>query len=202
MSFEQILFYIFATVAVVGALRMITTPNPVHAALYLVLTFFNVALVWILLEAEFLGLLLILVYVGAVMILFLFVVMMLDINTAPMREGFVRNLPVGLFVALLMIVEIALVVGPRFFGLEVVSSPAPRPEGYSNTGAIGEVLYTEYVYAFEIAAVILLAAIVAAIGLTLRRRKGVKYQDIGRQLDVRREDRVRMVRMDAEKQQD
>lgn len=200
MSFEQFLFYVFAAVAVASALRMITTPNTVHSALYMVLTFFTTALLWILLEAEFLGIVLILVYVGAVMVLFLFVVMMLDINTSQSREGFVRNLPVGILVAAIMIVEIALVVGPTFFGGEMYADPAGKPAGYSNTEEIGAVLYTEYVYAFEIAAVILLAAIVAAIGLTLRRREGTKHQDPAKQVRVRREDRVRIVSLESEKQ--
>ena len=198
MSFIKLLFFIFSSVAVLSAFRMVTTRNPVHAALYLILTFFSTALVWLLLEAEFLGIVLLLVYVGAVMVLFLFVVMMLDINTAPMREGFIRFLPVGAGVAVVMIVEMSLVLGPRLFGLDIYPAPEPKPADYSNTAELGSVLYTVYVYPFEIAAVILLVAMVAAIMLTLRRRPGVKYQDAAAQAKVRREDRIRMVSMPAE----
>ncbi|HET19087.1 MAG TPA: NADH-quinone oxidoreductase subunit J [Chromatiales bacterium] len=198
MSFIKLLFFIFSSVAVLSAFRMVTTRNPVHAALYLILTFFSTALVWLLLEAEFLGIVLLLVYVGAVMVLFLFVVMMLDINTAPMREGFIRFLPVGAGVAVVMIVEMSLVLGPKLFGLDIYPAPEPKPADYSNTSELGSVLYTVYVYPFEIAAVILLVAMVAAIMLTLRRRPGVKYQDASAQAKVRREDRIRMVSMPAE----
>ncbi|MFP4155366.1 MAG: NADH-quinone oxidoreductase subunit J [Halothiobacillaceae bacterium] len=198
MTLYQFLFYVFASVAVLSAIRVITVKNPVHAALFLVLTFFSTALVWVLMEAEFLGIVLILVYVGAVMVLFLFVVMMIDVNLAPLREGFVRNLPVGVFVALVMVIELALVLGPATFGLEVIPAPEPAEAGTSNTQAIGEVLYTKFVYPFEIAAFILLVAIVAAITLTHRRRQGALYQNIDEQVRVRREDRVRLVRMEAE----
>jgi len=198
MSFIKLLFFIFASIAVLSAFRMVTTRNAVYAALYLILTFFSTALVWLLLEAEFLAIVLVLVYVGAVMVLFLFVVMMLDINTAPMREGFIRFLPVGATVAAVMIIEMSLVLGPKLFGLDVYPQPAPKPADYSNTAELGSVLYTVYVYPFEIAAVILLVAMVAAIMLTLRRRPGVKYQDAAAQAKVRREDRIRMVSMPAE----
>jgi NADH-quinone oxidoreductase subunit J len=198
MSFIKLLFFIFTSVSVLSAFRMVTTRNPVHAALYLILTFFSTALVWLLLEAEFLGIVLILVYVGAVMVMFLFVVMMLDINTAVMREGFVRFLPIGAAVAVVMIVEMSLVLGPKLFGLDIYPAPAPKPADYSNTAELGGVLYTVYVYPFEIAAVILLVAMVAAIMLTLRSRSGVKYQDAAAQAKVRREDRIRMVKMPAE----
>lgn len=199
MSFEKILFYILASITVITALRVITVKNPVHAALFLVLTFFSTAMIWILLEAEFLGIVLILVYVGAVMVLFLFVVMMIDVNIAPMREGFIRNLPVGVFVALVMIIELALVVGPSVFGLQSYPAPAPAPAGTNNTLALGQVLYTDFVYAFEIAAFILLVAIVAAIALSQRRRSDAKYQDAAAQAKVRREDRLRIVSMPAVK---
>lgn len=196
MAFQQFVFYFLATVMVLAALRMITVRNPVHAALFLVLTFFNAAGLWILLEAEFLGIVLVLVYVGAVMVLFLFVVMMLDINIARLREGFIRFLPLGVLVAFLMAFEISLVVGAKYFD---VHPPQPAPADYSNTEALGNVLYTQYVYPFEIAAVILLVAIIAAIALTMRRRPETKFQDPAEQIKVRRQDRVRLVRMDAEK---
>jgi NADH-quinone oxidoreductase subunit J len=197
------LFYVFGAVLVFAGAMVITVRNPVHAALFLVLAFFNSAGIWLLLEAEFLAIALVLVYVGAVMVLFLFVVMMLDINLAPLREGFIRYLPVGALVAGLVAVELFLVVGSaRWFGPAVY--PAPRPAGadYSNTAELGSLLYTTYVYPFEIAAVILLVAIVAAIALTLRRRKGVKPQRPEEQVRVRREDRVRLVQLPAEKQTD
>ena len=199
MSLYQILFYVFASVAVVAAIRVVTVRNPVHAALFLVLTFFSTALVWILMEAEFLGIVLLLVYVGAVMVLFLFVVMMLDVNLAPLREGFIRNLPVGVFVALVMIVELALILGPASFGLDLYPAPEPASADAGNTLAIGQVLYTRFVYPFEIAAFILLVAIVAAIALAHRRRPGVHYQDIDAQVRVRAEDRVRIAQLDADK---
>jgi NADH-quinone oxidoreductase subunit J len=194
MSFQQIVFYFFATVLVLAALGMISVRNPVHAALYLVLAFFTSAAIWLLLEAEFLAIVLVLVYVGAVMVLFLFVVMMLDINIAQMRAGFMRFLPVGVVVAALMVVEMVLVVGAKRFQ---VAPPAPAPADYSNTQALGEVLYTDYVYPFEIAAVILLVAIIAAITLTLRRRPGTKYQNPAAQVKVHPEGRVRLVDLDS-----
>ncbi len=197
MSFVKLLFLVFASSAVLSAFLMITTRNTVYAALYLVLTFFSTALTWLLLEAEFLSIVLILVYVGAVMVLFLFVVMMLDINAAATREGFVRFLPIGAGVAIIMMLEMSLILGPKLFGLDVYPAPAPKPADYSNTEAIGSVLYTVYVYPFEIAAIILLVAMVAAIMLTLRKRPETKYQNAGAQAKVRREDRVRMVKMDA-----
>jgi len=201
MSIEPILFYLFSAVLVMAALLVITVKNPVFAALFLVLAFFTSAAVWMLLEAEFLSIVLVLVYVGAVMVLFLFVIMMLDINLTPLREGFIRYLPVGIFVAVLMLVEIALVVGPANFGLQQIAAPAGHPADYSNTSALGDVLYTVYVYPFEIAAVILLVAIIAAISLTMRRRPQTKYQNPAEQVNVRRADRVRMVKMTAEKRE-
>ncbi|MCG5501557.1 NADH-quinone oxidoreductase subunit J [Ectothiorhodospira lacustris] len=196
MSFEQFLFYFFSTVLVGSAVAMITVRNPVHAALFLVLAFFTCAAHWIMLEAEFLGILLVLVYVGAVMVLFLFVVMMLDINVARVREGFARLLPVGLVVAVGMMVVMAMVVGAKVFQVE---SPGRADADYSNTEAIGRLLYTEYVYPFEIAAVILLVAIIAAIVLTLRRRRDSLYMDPAEQVRVQRKDRVRLIKMEAEK---
>lgn len=196
---EHIIFYIFAAILVLSALMVITVRNPVHAALFLVLAFCTSAALWLLLEAEFLAITLVLVYVGAVMVLFLFVVMMLDINLTVLREGFARYLPVGALIALLILVEMALVVGPGHFGLDAVAPPVPHASGYSNTQALGNVLYTVYVYPFEIASVILLVAIVAAIALTLRRRPQAKYQDPAQQVLVRRADRVRIIKMSSEK---
>lgn len=195
MNFQVFVFYFFATVMVLSALRMITVRNPVHAVLFLVLTFFTSAALWLLLEAEFLAIALVLVYVGAVMVLFLFVVMMLDINVARMREGFIRFLPVGVFVAFVMVVEMALVVGSKVFD---VQQPERAASDFSNTEALGKVLYTDYIYPFEIAGVILLVAIIAAITLTLRRRPETKYQNPARQIKVRRADRVRLVKMKSE----
>ena len=198
---QQVVFYIFAAIMVFAGAMVISVRNPVHAALFLVLAFFSSAAVWLLLEAEFLAIALVLVYVGAVMVLFLFVVMMLDINMAPLREGFIRYLPVGIVIAVLVAVQLVLVVGSSYFGLESFPAPEPRPAEYSNTEALGNVLYTTYVYPFEIAAVILLVAIVAAIVLTMRRRPHIKRQRPDRQVAVRRSDRVRLVSMAPEKKQ-
>jgi len=197
-SVTKILFYAFAIVLVAAALRVITARNPVHCALSLVLAFVASSGLWLLIEAEFLAVVLVLVYVGAVMVLFLFVIMMLDVNLVPLREGFIRYLPVGALVALLIVVQLALVLGPGTFGLEQVPSPAAHPADYSNTEALGMVLYTVYVYPFEVAAVVLLVAIVAAIALTMRRRVGLKRQSPHEQVRVRREDRVRLVKMPSE----
>jgi NADH-quinone oxidoreductase subunit J len=196
---EQLIFYIFSAILLFAGIRVITARNPVHCALYLVLAFFTSAAIWLLLEAEFLAIVLVLVYVGAVMVLFLFVIMMLDINLAPLREGFARYLPVGILVAFLIASQLALVVGAKHFGIDVVPAPQRHGAGYSNTEELGSVLYTVYVYPFELAAVILLVAIIAAIALTMRRRKGIKYQRPSSQVSVRQEDRVRIVKMPAEK---
>ena len=198
MEFKNILFYIFSAVTVFAALRVITARNPVHAALFLVLAFFTSAALWLLIQAEFLAIVLVLVYVGAVMVLFLFVIMMLDINVAPLREGFIRYLPVGAAVALIIVIEMALVVGSSYFSTDQFSLVA-RAADYSNTKELGSVLYTLYVYPFEIASVILLVAIIAAISLTMRRREGTKYQNPAQQVRVSRDDRVRLVRMASEK---
>ena len=198
MSFEKFLFYVFAALLVFAATMVITRKNPVHSALFLVLAFFNSAGLWMLAEAEFLAIALVLVYVGAVMVLFLFVVMMLDINIAELRAGFVRSAPVAILVALLMVVEMILVVGPARFGLEAVAAPEPKDASYSNTEQLGLELFTNHLYAFEIAAVILLVGIVAAIGLTMRKRPETKYQDPARQIAVKARDRLRIIKMDAE----
>jgi len=201
MNIEGILFYVFAAILLIAALRVITARNPVHAALYLVLAFFTAAAIWMLLRAEFLAIVLVLVYVGAVMVLFLFVVMMLDINLDRLREGFWSYLPLGLGVGVLMVIEMVLVLGGKYFGRAAMPNPADPGAAYSNTKVLGRLLYTEYVYPFEIAAVILLVAIVAAIALTLRGRKDSKHQDPAAQIAVKRADRVRMVSMPSEKKE-
>jgi len=195
--FETVVFYVFAAILLLAALRVITARNPVHAALYLVLAFFTAAGIWLLLRAEFLAITLVLVYVGAVMVLFLFVVMMLDINLERLREGFWKNLPLAVVVGGVMAFEMVAVLAQRYFGVPTRTPMVPAD--YSNTKELGRVLYTQYVYAFEIAAVILLVAIIAAIALTLRRRKDAKAQDPARQVAVRRADRVRMVSMPSER---
>ena len=174
---ELAVFGVFAAILVFAAFRVITVRNPVHAALFLVLAFFSSACVWILLEAEFLAIVLVLVYVGAVMVLFLFVVMMLDINLSPLREGFTRYLGLGAAVAALIVVQLLLVLGSGRFGPDLVRAPVRRDADYSNTEELGVLLYTVYAYPFEIAAVILLVAIIAAISLTMRRRPGIKAQN-------------------------
>ena len=194
---EQIIFYCFSALLLFSATMVITVRNPVRAALFLVLAFFTSAGIWLLLEAEFLALTLVLVYVGAVMVLFLFVVMMLDINLTSLQEGFTRYLPLGILVAALITIEMLAVLGAAHFGLDIVPAPDPQPDDYSNTRAIGLVLYTTYVYPFEIAAVILTVAIVAAITLTLRVNKSRKSQVVSDQIKVRAEDRLRIVKMDA-----
>jgi NADH-quinone oxidoreductase subunit J len=201
MGFERFVFYVFAAILVFAAGRVITVRNPVHAALHLVLAFFTCAGLWLLLEAEFLAITLVLVYVGAVMVLFLFVVMMLDINVSPLREGFVKYLPVGFTVALLIFAEMFMVLGVKNFGAEVVAIPQRHGADYSNTRELGNVLYTDYVYPFEIASVILLVAIIAAIALTMRKRPETKAQNPVEQVAVKRADRVRLVEMEAEKKQ-
>ncbi len=195
MGLESVTFYILSTILVGSAVLVVTLRNPVFCALALVLAFFTSAGIWILLEAEFLALTLILVYVGAVMVLFLFVVMMLDINLAVLREGFARYLPFGLGVALVLVAQLALIVGPEQFGLEAMPNPAPHAADYSNTKEIGSVLYTVYLYPFELAAVILVVAIIAAISLTLRRRRKKQTMSVDEQVKVRSKDRVRLVKM-------
>jgi NADH-quinone oxidoreductase subunit J len=195
---EAVIFYIFAIATVISACAVVTVRNPVHAALFLVLTFFTSAVIWMSLEAEFLAITLVLVYVGAVMVLFIFVVMMLDINVARLREGFVRYLPLGLAVAAIMLLLMLSVVTSDVFVMEVGSEPLPKAADYSNTKALGAVLYTDYVFGFEIAAVILLVAIIAAISLTMRKRTQTKYQIPSEQIKVRKADRLRIVKMPSE----
>ncbi|MEO6749363.1 MAG: NADH-quinone oxidoreductase subunit J [Casimicrobiaceae bacterium] len=195
MNFETALFYFFAAILIFAALRVVTARNPVHAALWLVLAFFTAAAIWLLLRAEFLAIVLVLVYVGAVMVLFLFVVMMLDVNFDNLRQDFRSYIPVGATVGLLVLLEMTLVLVGGGLGKRaavVVAQP-------SNTKALGRLLYVDYVYPFEIAAVILLVAIIAAIALTWRPRKDSRYQNPAEQVKVRRADRVRLIKMTAEK---
>ncbi len=196
---EQLVFYFFAILLVFAAGMVITVKNPVHAALFLVMAFFSSAAIWLLLEAEFLAITLVVVYVGAVMVLFLFVIMMLDINLAQLREGFAKYLPVGGLVAFLMMVAMSWVVGSRYF--RSVRGADPQPADYSNTNELGKALYSDYIYPLEIAAVLLLVAIVAAIALTMRERRQLKTQKPELQVTVKREERVRLVKMAAEKKQ-
>jgi len=196
MSVSEILFYAFSAVLVVAALGVITARNPVYAALFLVLAFLNSAVLWLLMEAEFLAIVLVLVYVGAVMVLFLFVVMMLDVNLSQLREGFTRYAPLGLLIAGIVVFEITSVVYVKSLG-NTREVPAAAATG-SNTQALGELLYTKYLYPFELASVLLLVAIVAAIVLTMRHRVGLKAQDVAGQVAVRAKDRIRLVKMKSE----
>jgi NADH-quinone oxidoreductase subunit J len=198
MIFQDYVFYSLAAILLFAGLRVITARNPVHAALFLVLAFFTAAGIWLLLEAEFLAIALVLVYVGAVMVLFLFVVMMLDINLDKLREGFWAYLPMAGFIGVLMAVEMVMVLGGKHFGIERVSTPVPHPAGYSNTAELGRLLYTDYLLPFELASVVLLVAIIAAIVLTLRDRKDSKYIDPADQIKVKRADRIRIVSMKSE----
>jgi NADH-quinone oxidoreductase subunit J len=198
MTFELVCFYFFGAVAAAAALSVISVKNPVVAALCLVLTFFSIACVWLLAQAEFLAVALVLVYVGAVMVLFLFVVMMLDVDFAPVREGFVRFLPVGVVVAVVMLTEMLMMIGVRTLQMPVNGDPAALA-GMSNMGWLGRTLFRDFLLPFEVAALILTVGLIAAIPLTLRKRTGIKTQNPGRQVMVRREDRIRLVKMDAVK---
>jgi NADH-quinone oxidoreductase subunit J len=195
----ELLFYAFATVLVAAGVGVITVKNPVYAALCLILAFVTSAVLWLLLEVEFLAITLVLVYVGAVMVLFLFVVMMLDINTATLREGFLRYAPVGAIVAGVIVLELMFVIWFRS-GMSSGEARVPRPLDYSSTEVLGTELYTNYLYPFELAAMLLLLAIVAAIVLTMRQRPGLKVQNVSAQVAVRREGRVRIVSMPAERE--
>lgn len=199
--FVTILFYTFAAVLVAAALGVIVARNPVHSALSLVLCFITSAAIWLLIEAEFLAVVLVLVYVGAVMVLFLFVVMMLDIDFEELRSGFTRYAWLGWITALVVILEIVGVVTARTLGVDVTRGAEPLPADYSNTTELGRVLYTDFAYPFELAAVLLLVAIIAAIALTMRRRVGLKYQDVRRQVAVDPKDRIRIVKMAPEKRE-
>jgi NADH-quinone oxidoreductase subunit J len=194
MQFTDFVFFTLATILLFAAARVITTRNPVHAALHLVLAFFTAAGIWLLLEAEFLAIALVLVYVGAVMVLFLFVVMMLDINIDKLREGFWEYLPMAGIIGLLMAVEMVMVLGGKYFA---ATKAIAKPEGYSNTAELGRVLYTDYLLTFELASVVLLVAIVAAIALTLRDRKESKSMNPAKQVLAKKADRLRIVKMDA-----
>ncbi len=196
MSFFDVVFYLFAAITVMAGMGVVLARNPVHAALFLVLAFCSCAGIWMLLEAEFLAIALILVYVGAVMVLFLFVVMMLDLNLVKLREGFWRWFPFGALIAGLMVFEMVWVLGSR--QTADVTTAVVHAADYSNTKELGRLLYTHYVYPFEIAAVILLVAMVAAIALTLRRRQGVKSQNISEQVKAKKADRLRIVKMKSE----
>ncbi|MEM7055231.1 MAG: NADH-quinone oxidoreductase subunit J [Pseudomonadota bacterium] len=200
MPIVELVFYLFGGVLVASALCVITSRNPVYSVLFLVLAFFSAACIWLLLEAEFLAIVLVLVYVGAVMVLFLFVVMMLDINVAKLKAGFARYLPVGLLVALAMAAQLFILIWTRGLESQVLVYGSEPAE--SSTRSLGEWLFTRYLYPFEIAGIILLVAIVAAISLTHRRRPQTKYQDPAEQVKIKRDDRVRLVKVDAESLQE
>jgi NADH-quinone oxidoreductase subunit J len=193
-----ILFYVFAAILVATSLGVILSRNPVHAALSLVMCFFTSAVLWLLIEAEFLAIVLVLVYVGAVMVLFLFVVMMLDINLEELRSGFTRYAWFGWITAAVVVLEVAGVVLTKRLGIDVTRGAAPLPAGYSNTQELGALLYSKYAYPLEIAAMLLLVAMVAAITLTLRHRPGLKLQDVGKQVAAKASERVRIVNMQSE----
>ena len=197
--FQLVCFYAFAAVTVVAALGVITLRNSVHAVLSLVLTFFSTACIWLLAEAEFLAIALIVVYVGAVMVLFLFVVMMLDIKQEHLREGFIRYLPVGIVVAVVMLVEMLALIGVRTMHEAVMGANPATAAGMSNTQWLGQALYTQFLLPFEIAALILTVGVVAAVALTLRHRGGTRHQTAAQQVAVKATDRVRIVKMAAER---
>jgi NADH-quinone oxidoreductase subunit J len=199
--FVEILFYAFAAILLVAGITVITSRNPVYSALSLVVCFVTSAALWLLIEAEFLAIVLVLVYVGAVMVLFLFVVMMLDINIEKQRGGFTRYAWLGVLVTGVVIAEIVGVVWARRLGVDATRGAAPLPAGYSNTADLGVALFTRYAYPIELAAMLLLVAIVAAIALTMRKRRGLKVQDISAQVAVRASERVRIVKMSAEQRQ-
>jgi NADH-quinone oxidoreductase subunit J len=197
LSLVQVLFFGFSAVLIAAALGVIVSRNPVHSALCLVLCFFTSAAIWLLIEAEFLAIVLVLVYVGAVMVLFLFVVMMLDVNVEEVKRGFTRYAWLGWITSFIVIAQMIGVFWFRDLGIDATVGAASLPADYSNTKALGAVLYTQYVYVFELAAVLLLLAIVAAITLTMRKRPGLKVQDVTAQVAVRREDRLRIIKLEA-----
>ncbi len=199
MEITTIIFYCFSLVLVLSALKVITAKNPVHAALFLVLSFFTAAAIWMLLKAEFLAITLVLVYVGAVMVLFLFVVMMIDVDIENLRRDFWTYVPMGAFVGAVIIMEMAVVLTKAFMGRSQPVQELPKTLSGPNTQALGKLIYTDYIYAFEVAGAVLLLAIVAAVALTARRRKDSKAQKVSEQLRVQRKDRVRLVSMPAEK---
>lgn len=201
MDLKLLVFWVFSLVLIGAAVGVITTRNPVQAALFLVLAFFNSAIIWMLMEAEFLAITLVLVYVGAVMVLFLFVVMMLDINLLPMREGYSKHLPIGAAIVVAVVLQIILLMRVKWAG-SGIEQPVPKPADYSNTEELGLAIYTDYLFQFEVAAVILLVAIIAAIALTMRRRPDTKYQRPHEQVTVQKADRLRVVTMNSEDNQD
>jgi len=201
MDIKLLLFYLFGLVAVYAGLRVVTARNPVHAALHLVLAFFTTAAIWMLLKAEFLAIALVLVYVGAVMVLFIFVVMMVDIDIDKLREGFWTHLPLAAGIGIVIVLEMAFVLLKTFIIPESAANALPIPAGSSNTRELGKLIFTDYVYAFEVAAAVLLVAIIAAVALTMRTRKDTKGQDPNKQVLVKRGDRVRMVKMVSEKRE-
>ncbi|WP_445989618.1 NADH-quinone oxidoreductase subunit J [Chromobacterium haemolyticum] len=198
MNFTMFVFYVLSAILVFAGIRVVTAKNPIHAALFLVLAFFNSAGLWLLMEAEFLAITLVVVYVGAVMVLFLFVVMMLDINIEKLREGFWKNLPVAAAVGIIMVFEMAMILASPSAKLDAYQAAAPLAADFSNVKVLGRQLYTTYLLPFEVAAVVLLLAMVAAIGLTMRSRKDTKAIDPALQVKVKRNDRVRLVKMQAE----
>ncbi|NHR06327.1 NADH-quinone oxidoreductase subunit J [Chromobacterium haemolyticum] len=198
MNFTMFVFYVLSAILVFAGIRVVTAKNPIHAALFLVLAFFNSAGLWLLMEAEFLAITLVVVYVGAVMVLFLFVVMMLDINIEKLREGFWKNLPVAAAVGIIMVFEMAMILASPSARLDAYQAAAPLAADFSNVKVLGRQLYTTYLLPFEVAAVVLLLAMVAAIGLTMRSRKDTKAIDPALQVKVKRKDRVRLVKMQAE----
>ena len=202
MDLKLLVFWVFSLVLIGAAVGVITTRNPVQAALFLVLAFFNSAIIWMLMEAEFLAITLVLVYVGAVMVLFLFVVMMLDINLLPLREGFTKFLPIGGVIAAAIVVQMIFLIRVKWIDTSSYAQPVPKPADYSNTEELGMAMYTDYLFQFEVAAVILLVAIIAAIALTMRRRPDTKYQSPAQQVMVKKEDRVRVVSVNSEDNQD
>lgn len=202
MELKVLVFWVFSLILVGAAVGVITTRNPVQAALFLVLAFFNSAIIWVLMEAEFLAITLVLVYVGAVMVLFLFVVMMLDVNLVPLREGFTKHLPIGGLIVAAIVLQLILLVRVKWFSAENYPAPVPKPADYSNTEELGMDIYTNYLFQFEVAAVILLVAIIAAIALTMRRRPDTKYQTPSEQVKVQKADRLRVVQINSEDNQD
>ncbi|MXS79245.1 MULTISPECIES: NADH-quinone oxidoreductase subunit J [Nitrosomonas] len=201
MIFQDFVFYSLASVVIISALGVITLRNPVYSVLLLVLAFVTSSGLWILLEAEFLAIALVVVYVGAVMVLFLFVVMMLDINLDQMREGFWKWFPFGAILAFIMTVEMSMVLMSKQFSSEIIQTPEYKSVDYSNTKELGRLIYTEYVYVFELAAVILLVAMVAAIAITLRHRTDKKSSNASRQIAVSRNERLKVISMPAEKKE-
>ena len=200
MDFNSLIFYFFAAIMIFAGVRVITARNPVHAVLFLVLAFFNASGLWMLLHAEFLAITLVMVYVGAVMVLFMFVVMMLDIDIERLREGFWNYLPLGAGIGLVMVLEMAFVLGGRYFALDALPAPADPGAGYSNTKELGRLLFTDYVYPFELASVVLLVAIIAAVTITHRRRNDSKSQSVPQQVAAKSRERVRLVKMAAERE--